>query len=39
MDLAEDEVLAYLAFPHEHWRQLWSTNPQEMASSQLTIAA
>lgn len=29
MDLAEDEVLAYLAFPHEHWRQLWSTNPQE----------
>jgi putative transposase len=29
LDEAEDEVLAYLAFPHEHWRQLWSTNPQE----------
>jgi transposase-like protein len=29
MDLAEDHVLAYLAFPHEHSRQLWSTNPQE----------
>lgn len=29
LDEAEDEVLAYLAFPHEHWRQIWSTNPQE----------
>jgi putative transposase len=29
MDEAEDDVLAYLAFPPEHWRQLWSTNPQE----------
>ena len=29
LDEAEDEVLAYLAFPREHWRQLWSTNPQE----------
>ena len=29
LDDAEDEVLAYLAFPHEHWRQIWSTNPQE----------
>lgn len=26
LDEAEDEVLAYLAFPHEHWRQIWSTN-------------
>jgi transposase-like protein len=39
LDLAEDEVLTYLAFPQEHWRQVWSNNPQEMASSQLTIAA
>jgi len=39
LDEAEDEVLAYLAFPQEHWRQIWSNNPQEMASSQLTIAA
>jgi transposase-like protein len=29
MDAAEDDVLAYLAFPQEHWRQLWSTNPLE----------
>lgn len=29
MDAAEDEVLAYLAFPSEHWRQVWSTNPLE----------
>jgi putative transposase len=35
MDLAEDEVLAYLAFPHEHWRQLWSTNPQERLNKEV----
>ena len=29
MDGAEDEVLAYLGFPPEHWRQIWSNNPQE----------
>jgi putative transposase len=29
LDDAEDEVLAYLAFPREHWRQIWSNNPQE----------
>ena len=29
MDEAEADVLAYLAFPPEHWRQLWSTNPLE----------
>ena len=23
------EVLAYLAFPPEHWRQIWSNNPLE----------
>ena len=39
MDDAEDEVLAYLSFPHEHWHQIWSNNPLEMASLQLTIAA
>jgi transposase-like protein len=39
LDDAEDEVLAYLNFPHEHWHQIWSNNPLEMASSQLTIAA
>jgi transposase-like protein len=29
LDAAEDEVLTYLAFPQEHWRQVWSKNPQE----------
>ena len=26
---AEEDVLAYLAFPAEHWRQIWSNNPLE----------
>jgi len=29
MDDAEDDVLAYLGFPPEHGRQIWSNNPQE----------
>ena len=29
MDAAEADVLAYLAFPPEHWRPIWSTNPLE----------
>jgi len=29
MDDAEVEVLAYLDFPPEHWRQIWSNNPLE----------
>lgn len=29
LDDAEDEVLAYLGFPPEHWRQIWSNNPLE----------
>src|SRR5215470_2874473 len=36
---AEDDVLAYANFPDAHWHQVWSNNPLEMASSQLTIAA
>jgi putative transposase len=39
LDDAEADVLAYLAFPPEHWRQIWSNNPLEMASSQPTISA
>src|SRR5919199_1582561 len=39
MDAAEPDVLAYLAFPPEHWRQVWSNNPQEMAWTQYTIPA
>ncbi len=29
LDEAECDVLAYLAFPQEHWRQIWSNNPLE----------
>ena len=36
---AEDDVLAYANFPPAHWHQIWSNNPLEMASSQLTICA
>ena len=35
MDDAEDDVLAYLAFPREHWRQAWSTNPLERLNREL----
>ena len=35
MDDAEDDVLAYLGFPREHWRQLWSTNPLERLNREL----
>jgi putative transposase len=27
MDTAKTEVLAFAAFPREHWRKIWSTNP------------
>ena len=26
---AEDDVLAYMAFPPEHWSRIYSTNPLE----------
>jgi transposase-like protein len=29
MEAAEADVVAYLAFPRGHWRQIWSTNPLE----------
>ena len=35
MDAAEDDVLAYLAFPSEHWRQIWSTNPLERLNKEV----
>jgi len=35
MDEAEDEVLAYLAFPPEHWRQIWRTNPLERLNKEV----
>jgi putative transposase len=35
MDEAGTDVLAYLAFPPAHWRQLWSTNPLERLNKEL----
>ena len=35
LDGAEDEVLAYLAFPREHWRQIWSNNPLERLNKEV----
>jgi transposase-like protein len=35
LDAAEEDVLAYLSFPREHWRQLWSTNPLERLNKEL----
>lgn len=28
-EAARDDVLAFLRFPQEHWRMIWSTNPLE----------
>jgi len=27
MEAGRDNVLAFLHFPQEHWRKIWSTNP------------
>ena len=35
MAAAESDVLAYLAFPAPHWRQIWSTNPLERLNKEL----
>ena len=35
MDEAEAAVLAFLAFPATHWRQIWSTNPLERLNKEV----
>jgi putative transposase len=32
---AEAEVLAYMAFPQEHWTRLYSTNPLERLNKEI----
>lgn len=35
MDEAEEDVLAYAAFPKEHWQKLWSNNPLERLNKEV----
>ena len=35
LDDAEADVLASLAFPREHWRQIWSNNPLERLNTEI----
>jgi transposase-like protein len=35
LDEAETDVLAYLTFPPEHWRQIWSNNPLERLNREI----
>jgi putative transposase len=35
MDEAKAEVLAFAAFPREHWRKIWSTNPLERVNKEI----
>jgi transposase-like protein len=32
---AGPEILAFTGFPKEHWRQIWSTNPQERPNKEI----
>lgn len=35
MDGAKSQVLAFAAFPREHWRKIWSTNPLERLNKEI----
>lgn len=35
LDDAETDVLAYLSFPADHWRQIWSNNPLERLNKEV----
>lgn len=35
LDDAEEDVLAYTAFPSEHWHQIWSNNPLERLNKEV----
>jgi transposase-like protein len=35
MDAAEEDVLAYAAFPQEHWQKVWSNNPLERLNKEV----
>jgi transposase-like protein len=35
LEAARDELLAFTAYPHEIWRQIWSNNPQERLNKEI----
>jgi transposase-like protein len=35
LDDAREDLLAFTAFPHEIWRQIWSNNPQERLNKEI----
>jgi putative transposase len=35
MDLAKGDVLAFTAFPSDHWRKIWSNNPLERLNKEI----
>lgn len=35
LEQAEDDVLAYMAFPREHWSRIYSTNPLERLNREI----
>jgi len=35
LDEAREDLLAFNAFPHEVWRQIWSNNPQERLNKEI----
>lgn len=39
MDGSREEVLAYMAFPKEHWAQISFTNPLERVNKQIKSRA
>ena len=35
MDAAKSDVLAFSAFPSDHWRKIWSNNPLERLNKEI----